>query len=132
MIMTRETDYAVRILRALKDGDQLTAGQLAEGEYIPMPFTYKILKKLAQAGYVEIFRGAEGGCRLSADLDKISLFELIKCINEDIFINACGDPGYECPWRQNHCGGCRFHKNLELLQKQFHDLLKEHSVGEMI
>ena len=65
MIMTRETDYAVRILRALSCGERLTVRQVCDSELVPVQFAYKILKKLASCGYVEIFRGQEGGCRLS-------------------------------------------------------------------
>lgn len=84
MIMTRETDYAVRILRALSCGERLTVRQVCDSELVPVQFAYKILKKLASCGYVEIFRGQEGGCRLKADLNELSLYDLMRCINEDI------------------------------------------------
>ena len=34
MIITRETDYALRILRALMDGQLHTVGELAQGESV--------------------------------------------------------------------------------------------------
>ena len=90
MIMTRESDYAVRILRALAGGDKMTVGRICEAELVPVQFAYKILKKLAKCGYVEIFRGAEGGCRLSADLGALTLYDLLRCIDEDLFVTpAC-------------------------------------------
>ena len=46
MLITRETDYALRILRTLSDGKSYTAGELAERESLPQKFAYKILKKL--------------------------------------------------------------------------------------
>ena len=46
MVITRETDYALRILRALLDGKLHTAGQIAQDELLPQAFAYKILKKL--------------------------------------------------------------------------------------
>ena len=61
MIMTRETDYAVRILRALSCGERMTVRQVCDLELVPVQFAYKILKKLAACGYVEVFRGQEGG-----------------------------------------------------------------------
>ena len=45
MVITRETDYALRILRALLDGKLHTAGQIAQDELLPQAFAYKILKK---------------------------------------------------------------------------------------
>ena len=107
MIMTRESDYAVRILRALAGGEKMTVGRICEAEFVPVQFAYKILKKLAKCGYVEIFRGAEGGCRLSADLGAVTLYDLLRCIDEDLFVNACMSPDYECAWRGAHCGYMR-------------------------
>ena len=57
MVITRETDYALRILRALLDGKLHTAGQIAQDELLPQAFAYKILKKLEKAGLVEVVRG---------------------------------------------------------------------------
>ena len=63
-MITRETDYALRLLRTLQDGKRHTASEAAEREMVPSSFAYQILKKLARAGFVEIIRGTDGGCRL--------------------------------------------------------------------
>ena len=86
MIMTRESDYAVRILRALAGGEKMTVGRICEAEFVPVQFAYKILKKLAKCGYVEIFRGAEGGCRLSADLGAVTLYDLLRSFRERLYV----------------------------------------------
>ena len=59
MLITRETDYALRILRALSDGEQITVGDVCKRELLPQQFVYKILKKMEHAGLVRIARGAE-------------------------------------------------------------------------
>ena len=41
MMITRESDYGVRIIRALKDGGLMTIGQICERECIPKQFAYK-------------------------------------------------------------------------------------------
>ena len=56
MLITRETDYALRILRALAPGSCLTVGEIAEKESLPHKFTYKIMKKLEKAGIIRIIR----------------------------------------------------------------------------
>ena len=48
MVITKETDYALRILRALTDGELHTVGQVAQSEFLPQAFAYKILKKLVE------------------------------------------------------------------------------------
>lgn len=49
MLITRETDYALRILRSLAQGSCLTVGELAEKETLPLKFTYKIIKKAGKS-----------------------------------------------------------------------------------
>ena len=53
-MITRETDYALRLLRTLRDGERRTAAEAAERELVPQSFAHKILKKLARAGFVEV------------------------------------------------------------------------------
>lgn len=72
MIITRETDYALRILRVLLDGELHTVGQISQDELLPQSFAYKILKKLDKAGLIDVVRGTAGGCRLAADLSAVS------------------------------------------------------------
>ena len=69
MMITRESDYGVRIIRALRDGGLMTIQQICERECIPKQFAYKILKKLDRAGLVQIKRGNQGGCTLARDLE---------------------------------------------------------------
>lgn len=100
VIITRETDYALRILRALSRGTQLTAGEIAEQELVPKQFAYKIMKKLSRADLVAITRGVDGGCRLKADLDQVTLYDLMAAMEESRSLSACMEPGYRCPWRE--------------------------------
>ena len=132
MLMTRESDYAVRILRALDCGKKMTVTQICEEESVPVPFAYKILKKLSKGGFVDIYRGADGGCRLAVDLNKISLYDLLDCMDDSIIINACMKPGYSCKRNDGNQGPCRFHENLKKLQSVFERELKKRSIGEMI
>ena len=45
-MITRETDYALRLLRTLRDGERRTAAEAAERELVPQSFAHKILKSL--------------------------------------------------------------------------------------
>ena len=69
MLLSRETDYALRILQSLLGGERKSVGEISREELIPQQFAYKIMKKLSNAGLVDITRGADGGCRLLADLE---------------------------------------------------------------
>ncbi len=69
MIITKETDYALRILRVLLDGEKHSVAEMSETELIPNQFAYQILRKLSAGNLVRVSRGALGGCELSCDLD---------------------------------------------------------------
>lgn len=132
MLITRETDYALRLLRALTGEKRVSVGVLAEGEQVPSAFAYKILKKLERAGLVELSRGAEGGCRLTADLAQTSLYDLMQAMEEGGAVTACMEPGYECPWRKARGGAaCRVHVRLAQVQKKLDDELRAHKLQDM-
>ena len=77
MIITKETDYALRILRVLLDGEKHSVAEMSETELIPTQFAYQILRKLSAGNLVQVSRGALGGCELSCDLDATSLYDLM-------------------------------------------------------
>lgn len=130
-MITRETDYAIRLLRTLADGERHTAAQAAQREMVPLPFAYKILRKLAAAGLVEVTRGIEGGCRLLARLDQVSLLELMETMGEDCRLSGCMDPAAPCPWREAH-GGCTVHCHLARIQARLNEELRAHTLADIL
>lgn len=113
LLITREADYALRIMRALAGGEQRTAADICQQEQIPDQFVYKIAKKLEKAGFIKIVRGAEGGCRLAVDLRTVSVYDLMEALDTDRLVNACMQPGYRCNWQEAHIEPCGFHRRFE-------------------
>ena len=54
LIITREIDYAIRVLRAISDNELHSVQKMSETEDIPCHFAYKIVKKLEKAGLLII------------------------------------------------------------------------------
>jgi Rrf2 family protein len=127
----RETDYALRILRALQDGARHTAGDLARCELIPRQFTYKILTKLSKAGFVQPLRGVDGGFRLCADLDQTSLYDVMAAMDDSSSLCACMGRDYRCPWREAH-QGCSIQCRLGEIQQELDQALKAHTLRELL
>lgn len=133
MLITKETDYALRILRALAGGERLSAAHLAEHEQIPQQFAYKILKKLEKAGFVRIVRGAGGGFVLAAELRCVTLYRLILAMEREALLTACTRPGYQCQWRESHGGAvCQAHVQLAAIQQKIDRELDSHSLQEIL
>lgn len=129
MLITRETDYALRILRALSSGRCLTVGELSEQESLPQNFAYKIAKKLEKAGLIRIIRGTSGGCQIEADLKKVSLYDLSGAMEENPRVTSCMNPSYHCEWRAAHEGNCTVHIQLAKVQKAVDEEFRKRSLS---
>lgn len=57
MLITREIDYALRILRHLQHG-MASAAEIEKTQQVSADFSRKILRKLKKAGIVEAVRGS--------------------------------------------------------------------------
>ncbi|MGI5979028.1 MAG: RrF2 family transcriptional regulator [Oscillospiraceae bacterium] len=130
MLITRETDYAIRVVRALHRGGQLSAREIAERENMQQAITYKMLRKLYKAGVVESRRGVEGGYILTRPIDKLYLYDLFDALNEEMLLTECLEPGYNCA--NNQEGTCAVHRELSRIQKIIEAEMKRHPLSELL
>lgn len=131
MLITRENDYAVRIVRALACGEMRNVEQISTEEKIPMQFAYKILKKLSNAGIVQIIRGASGGYRLIKDVRELTLLDIYHAVDDDMVINECLRPGFTCEndTEDFPCGvRCEMRRIQRALDREF----SRHSMAEVL
>ncbi len=64
-------------LAALDGTEYRTVRQLAEETDLPKPYLSKIVRELANKGYLETRKGPEGGARLREDPSSVRLDELL-------------------------------------------------------
>ena len=115
MLMTREMDYALRILRTLHQEGQQSAASIAQREHMPKAVTLKILKELHTAGLVSSRRGSSGGYLLAQPCNQLYLWDLFRALGESLLVNRCQQPGYRCENDpEGSCGLCR---ELSRIQK---------------
>lgn len=131
MMITRESDYGIRIIRALKDGEQMTIYQICDQQSIPRQFAYKILKKLDNAGLVQIRRGNKGGCVLARSPSEITLYDVIRATDEQFFLTHCLQEGYQCDYAVR-CPCCTVHRELTRVQTVLEQELRRHSLKEIL
>ena len=131
MLLSRETDYALRILQNLMDGQRRSVGEISNSELIPQQFAYKIIRKLAKAGLIELTRGVEGGCKLMADLEQVSLYDLMAATDGVCEVNNCMSPGYQCE-RRDKTGGCSTHIKLIAVQRRLDNELRSCSLKSLL
>ncbi|TQQ83143.1 Rrf2 family transcriptional regulator [Peptacetobacter hominis] len=129
MLFTRESDYAIRIVRALSDGERSNIKTICRKEDIPEAFAYKIIKKLSNADIVDVKRGVSGGFSLKCDTNDITIYDIVIAIDPEFAITRCIN---------NFCSmngtdeRCKVHKELLLVQKEVENLLKKKSLREIL
>ncbi|TAN03562.1 MAG: SUF system Fe-S cluster assembly regulator [Rhodanobacteraceae bacterium] len=106
--VSRLADYASVVMACLArhPGEVLSAVQIGDDTHLELPTVSKLLKRLAQAGLVESFRGAAGGYRLARSATEISLAEIVEALDGPIGLTECslGHAGCE---RQSYCAVSR-------------------------
>lgn len=109
MLVTREVDYAMRVIRALAAREGLSAAAgVAERERMSQAVTLKILKRLTAAGIVESRRGSSGGYRLRQSPEELTLYDLFRVFGREPLLNRCQAAGYRCEnYPEGDCGACR-------------------------
>ncbi len=108
MEITRRTDYAIRLMVALAQGDggPISVRQLAEEQHVPYAFARGIQRDLVAAGLAETKRGARGGLCLARPAAEITLLDVIEAVEGPIALNMCtADPD----WCQR-MGSCSVHQ----------------------
>ncbi len=98
MLVTRQTDYAVRcVLYLAREKDQIASvGEIAKQMQIPKSFLAKILQRLVREGIVESIRGMRGGFRLLKQSSDITLLEIFTAMQGVAPINSCAIDKRRC------------------------------------
>ena len=132
MLITRECDYAVRVIRALSGEERLSVNDICEREEITAPFAYKILKKLQKAKMVRGYRGVHGGYSLKKSVSEITLLDVYLAIDPGMYIIECMNPKKKCCRDEKLDGGCEVHQELLRIQERLQDMLSERSLQEIL
>lgn len=131
MLLTRECDYAIRVVRALADMELKTAKMISDEEHISFAFVYKILRKLNQAGLVRIFRGVSGGYQLAKNPVEISLFDIVSAIDEHLVISECLQEGHVCS-RNDDENTCLVQQELKKIQTALIEMLQGERMSDVV
>lgn len=133
VLITRETDYALRILRHLEDGKKHLTSDVADACLIPLPFTYKIIKKLRDADLIKATRGANGGIEILADYYTTSVLDVLDAMEERPLINECLCDSAECSWAKEAGGQyCHVHIQLRAMQNALVDQFAKLNLAEFL
>ena len=131
MFISRECDYAIRMVRALSDMQVKPVRQLCEEETVPIPYAYKILKRLDIAGIVKSHRGPSGGYSLAKETSQLTMYDVVVSVCDELLINECIRDGYQCP-NNSDSGLCKVHTEMRRLQTLVFEGLKEKPFNKLL
>lgn len=129
MLITRRSDYAMRICRVLHDGKVHNVREICQAEEIPKAFAYKILRELEMAGLVKSERGNQGGYYLNRPLSELTLYDVVNITEDDLAILHCMKE--ECN-RNPDSMPCKVHQEIERIQNILVDELKKKTIEEIL
>jgi Rrf2 family protein len=118
-MITRESDYALRIVLALArrsaDPAAVPARSVSDEMDIPYRFVRKIAGKLVRAGIVRSMRGRAGGLRLTRRSSTLSVLDVLTAIDPAVVtLNLCLLNPRDC----RRFGLCEIHPPLAAVQTQ--------------
>ena len=116
MFITKECDYAIRIIRALADGSRKTVKKISQEEHMPEKFVHNITTKLERAQFIQSFSGRGGGVRLRRPLNEFSLIDVVLAIDENRRIGDCLGENTKCAYVDATQKPCTVHVELERIQ----------------
>ena len=129
MLITRRSDYAMRICRVLHDGKVHNVREICQAEEIPKAFAYKILRELEMADLVKSERGNQGGYYLNRPLSELTLYDVVNITGDDLAILHCMKE--DCN-RNPDSMPCKVHQEIERIQKILIDELKKKTIEEIL
>ena len=98
MQVSRELDYGVRamVVLSVHDKEILSKRSIATEFKIPVNFLALILPKLVRSGLVESLPGPKGGYRLAKPSTRISMYDVVVAIEDNVAFNRCLDRKRGC------------------------------------
>lgn len=118
MRLTAFTDFGLRALMRLaaEPGRSFTTDEIAKEFVISRHHLIKVVRKLADAGYVRTQRGAAGGFQLARPAESIRLGEVVRDLEADQPIVECfRADGGDCLLTPR----CRLRKRLAAAREAF-------------
>lgn len=119
----------MRMVRATaQTGRLVSARELCEVHPMPFDVLSKVLQRLAHCGVVTSEQGAQGGYRLCADLDQLSLHALSEWLVGPTRFATCMDERCECQLT----GSCTIISAVVNLSKRLEQFYRDVSIGDLL
>jgi len=130
MELTKAGDYGYlgMLYLAKQPGNRVVRiSEISENEGIPEKFLAKIFQNLTRSGLVRSHRGAKGGFSLGKPPQKISIKELLECVQGPIYLSRCLSSAESCDRKKT----CALRKMWAKGQDYVDDLLSKKTLADL-
>lgn len=130
MLVTRETDYAVRtVLYLARERDRnANVTEIAQAMKIPKSFLAKILQRLVRHHILQSMRGVKGGFMLAKKPSEITLLAVMEAIQGPAGINVCAIDSKRCRLSST----CAVHPVWVDIRKEVERRLKKQTIATLV
>jgi Rrf2 family protein len=130
MLVTRETDYAVRtVLYLARNGSRLASvTEIAHAMHIPKSFLAKLLQRLVRSHLLMSSRGVNGGFQLAQKPSEITLLSIMEAVQGPAGINVCAIDSRRCRMSTT----CTVHPVWVEIRKEVEKRLKRETIAKLI
>lgn len=128
MLITRATDYAVRLLAALSNssGSRQKVADLAAATSVPKEYIVKVMVPLVRRGWAQAYRGHRGGFLIVERAQNITLLDVVELFEGPVHLNTCTGPA-----------GCQFvsrcpaHRVWLEAEEALRSVLAKHNIADL-
>lgn len=131
MVITREADYAVRLmvdLASKPEGTVISARILAADVGVPYELARTILGNLAEAGILDSRRGRSGGFALARPAEEVVLSDVLAAAGEELQLNVCVADPAKCTRSKN----CAVHPIWNQASQVLREFLSTQTLAHMV
>ena len=132
-MITRETDYSMRMVLALAQRHQagvttVSSADVAAEMDIPYRFLRKLVRRLVSGGLLESRRGKNGGVGLARDPSLISLYDIVSATGpRGVEMSSCVADPQSC----RRSSLCRLFREFQTIQKGVDQHLKQVRITDL-
>jgi Rrf2 family transcriptional regulator, iron-sulfur cluster assembly transcription factor len=130
-MFSRSSGYAIQALTYLAgqpSGKLVGAREIATTLQIPMPFLWKILRKLSGKKLVRSFKGVRGGYELARPAETIHVSEIMAAGPDDALVRGCVLGLANCDDQQP----CALHYRWKSLRTQIEAMLETATLADLV
>lgn len=129
-LLRREESYAVHALIYAAENRGAATATMAKDLKMPPAFLAKVLRRLAEAGYLENRTGRNGGVHLRIDLNALTLLDVIETVSGPLILDTCQTHD-RCATQQRK-GYCGLNGVWVRATLAIHDVFRAVNIGALV